>query len=530
MTFEAAFDLVLRLGGTLAAGALALLSAHRRSIQLGDEPTLPQYFVRRSVYRLGIGTWCLLIAVLFYLLVTYWAPLRPLVDALAAPFRENNGSRPVWALDGSLFLPLILAAGALFLLGWEHKFNPLLILRDTIYDASAIPRTAVKVYNVLRVSRLSAIDAQAREQIVGRLLTDSLDVADFDRGSSTLEYRWARSCVLFDKINSYATQDSYARFFAEPSLMWGDICIMFNDASEKMAVWKRGPASSARTIELLQQLDRLNGLLCRFLACLIIVDSPTERELWQKVERLGGSPRQARLKHTYKYLVTYAAALAAGVVVGRELSVFIWNQIVGGEGGLAHFQFDTLRWILWGILIFVVPIALVFAARATSYRIMPEQPERYYGFYVLMSLAGFLFGTAFAGLVLGLDAANGGDFDFLRSFVDSMRWGLLPAMMCGYVAFEMDTFVSDDQPRREMVWRALLRFAAWAALGLVMMLYATDDLRGIDNALRFTAVVTTAFVVGFLGAVTRFKTIPSALQAQALEENDVARKPASSAD
>ena len=52
----------------------------------------------------------------------------------------------------------------------------------------------------------------------------------------------------------------------------------------------------------------------------------------------------------------------------------------------------------------------------------------------------------------------------------------------------------------------------WGLTGLVIMLYATDDLRLIDSQLRFTVVMTTMLVVGSLAAVARFKTVQSYIE------------------
>jgi hypothetical protein len=73
-------------------------------------------------------------------------------------------------LDGSTIMPLIAAGLFLFFIAWESKFNPLLIFRDSIHDAFAIPTKAVEVYNALITSRLSAVDDGLKAQIANRLL------------------------------------------------------------------------------------------------------------------------------------------------------------------------------------------------------------------------------------------------------------------------------------------------------------------------------------------------------------------------
>jgi hypothetical protein len=92
-----------------------------------------------------------------------------------------------------------------------------------------------------------------------------------------------------------------------------------------------------------------------------------------------------------------------------------------------------------------------------------------------------------------------------------MPWGILPALMCGFVAYQMDSPVDETESKRRMWALALVRLLAWSAIGLVIMLYATSNIPANQHGLRFVLVVTTAFVSGFLGAVARFKVVQSAL-------------------
>lgn len=500
-------DLAFRLVATGFAVWLAYRSFQRRSIQLGDEPTLPQYFVRRGVYLAGSVTYVALVAGGFFAMFTMWLPLQPLLEAIAENWRSGNLASLFLSLDESHVLPLIVAGAALALIGWESKLNPVLILRDTIYDASAIPRRAVEVYEVLRHSRLAAVPREERQRIIALPIVPNVDLDDFDKSSASVEYRWARNCMLFDKIQTYAAQPSFARLFAEPSLKWGDICIAFNRVSEMVTTWKRGPTHYTRTLQLMDELDSLNRRLCRLLAGLVIFEAGSERELWNTVVRLGGSPNRARLKHTWKYVLTFAAAMVIGVIVGREMSVLLYNTLVDGESSLRHFAIDTFRWIVYASSIYILPLVLVFAARLTSFRIMASEETRFYGFYTFMIVLGFFVSTSFSALVLGLSAST--EFDFIASFVASMRWGILPAMLCGLVAYQMDSPVPDSEPKGEMYLRGGLRFVIWGVVAMVIMLYATDDLRVIDPELRFTVVVTSTFMVGAIAAVARFKTIQS---------------------
>ncbi|MDA1342813.1 MAG: hypothetical protein O2966_02830 [Proteobacteria bacterium] len=509
MTIETLINFVVKFIGIGIVFFLAYQSFQKRRIQLGDEPTLPQYFVRRSTYFLGIASYCTLMAALYGLLTWQWLPLEPLVTLIVKDLRTWQLVDLMNGLDGNAIVPLIAAALLLFFIAWESTFNPLLILRDSIHDAFAIPTKAVEVYNALISSRLSAIDETLKEQIANRLLIPTMDLGDFDKSSVTVEYKWAHNCLLFNQIQSYANQSSYRRLFNEPSLKWGEICISCNAMSEKVNIWKEAEPHYTKTVNLINDLDHLTGLLCRLLAALVVFGSASENEIWASVKQLGGKAQEDRLKHTYKYILIFTAATAIGVMLGRELSVSLHNAFLFPEKPLPHFNYATLRWIAYAIPIYVLPITLVFIARTLAARHQQGQSELNYGFYMAMMIAGFIVSTTSSLLVLELTYYRREYFNFLDSFIQHMRWGILPALMCAFVAYRMDMPVSEAETLGKLIMLAVLRFLGWGLVAVIIMLYATDDITVEEPNLRFTLVGTAFFVVGLLGASARFKTARS---------------------
>ena len=506
MTTELLINFAVQFLGTGAAFFLAYRSFQKRRIQFGAEPTLPQYFISRSTYWLGVASYCTLIAALYGLLTWLWLPLEPLVTLIVKSLASGEWVNLINGLAGNTIISLIAAGLLLFFIAWESKFNPLLILRDSIHDAFAIPTKAVEVYNALITSRLSAVDDSLKAQIANRLLVSSIDSGDFDKSSATVEYKWAHNCLLFDQIQNYANQSSFRRFFNEPSLKWGEICISYNAMSEKVAVWKEAEPHYTKTVNLIKELDHLTGLLCRLLASLAVFGSASEHDIWATVKQLGGNVREARLKHTYKYVLLFTAATAIGVMLGREISVSLHNAFLFPDKPLAHFNYTTLRWIAYAIVMYVLPIALVFILRTLAVRYQREQSDRYYGFYMAMMIMGFIVSTSVSTLILELTFYHRDHFNFLESFIQHMRWGILPALMCGFVAYRMDTPVSESEAPGKLIMAAALRFLGWGSVAVIFMLYATDDMTVQELNLRFILVGTAFFVVGLLGAFARFKT------------------------
>jgi hypothetical protein len=501
MASEIAFRL-LQLAGTVLTLVLAWRSFERRFITLGDEPTLPRYFAPRSQYGLGTITYAAIMALLYLMLVSVWMPLRPLMEVLF----DNAASDPasyLASITAALVVPLIITVLFFVVISWESRLNPVLVLRDVIYNLFAIPSRVQEVYTALRAAGLEGVDDARREQCMAHLLADSLDLDDFDKSDDTLEYRWARACLLFDQIQSYADRPSYRRFFMEPSLKWGQICILFNETSEKIANWKGAEPHYTKTLQLIEKLDQLIEWLCRLLACIVVYGSPGEKELWQSVASLGGDQRRVRLRHTYRYLLVFTASIVLAVMIGRELSVTLYNVLFSPEQMLGHFDFATIRWSLFAVSMYVLPVAVVFIAHIEAYR-SPRNPARYYGFYVLMTTICFVISTSMSALIFGL-SADDTQFSFAASFVGSMRFGLLPALMCGYIAWQMDSPADDEEQWGDVIRFALLRGVSWWVIGLIIMLYATDEIPLESEGLRFTMTLTSAFVSAFLGVAARFR-------------------------
>ena len=505
MNIELLINLSVQFLGVGAAFFLAYRSFQKRRIQLGAEPTLPQYFIRRSTYWIGTASYCTFIATLYWLLTWQWLPLEPLLTHIVKNLGSGRLVNLLNGLDGNTIIPLIVAGLFLFSIAVESEFNPLLIMRNSIHDAFAIPTKAVEVYNALISSRLSAVDDNLKTQINNRLLVPSIDPGDFEKSSATVEYKWAHNCLLFDQIQNYADQSSFRRFFNEPSLKWGEICISYNAMSEKVVVWKEAEPHYTKTVKLIKELDHLTGLLCRLLASLVVFGSASENETWSTVKRLGGNVHEAGLKHTYKYILLFTAATAVGVMSGREISVSLHNAFLFPDKPLAHFDYATLRWVAYAILMYVLPITLVFISRTLVFSHRREQSDRYYGFYMAMTIMGFIVSTTASALILELTYYKD-NFNFLESFIQHMRWGILPALVCGFVAYRMDTPVNESDDLGKLIMDATLRFLGWGSVAVIIMLYATDDLLLQETNLRFTLVGTAFFVVGLLGASARFKT------------------------
>ncbi|NNC54654.1 MAG: hypothetical protein HKO07_02900, partial [Pseudomonadales bacterium] len=101
---------LFQLLGLTVACALAYWSFRRRSLSLGEEPTLPEYFTRRSMYWLGIATYCTLIALIFLAMVNLWMPIAPLLEASRGYLAQGDIEGLFARLDGALLLPWIAAA------------------------------------------------------------------------------------------------------------------------------------------------------------------------------------------------------------------------------------------------------------------------------------------------------------------------------------------------------------------------------------------------------------------------------------
>jgi hypothetical protein len=207
-------------------------------------------------------------------LLSVWLPVRPLVEDVARNLAAGDPQALLASLTSTALIPLLAAALLLFLIALESRFNPVLLVRDAVYDMFAIPRKAHEVYNVLRTSRLAGVDAEVRKESLDRLLVPSLDLGDFDKASDTVEYKWAQTACCSGRSSPTRISPPSVASSRSRRSKWGQICLSFNEASEKVAIWRSAEPHYTKTLSLMQQLDHLTGLLCRLLACLVVFGSP----------------------------------------------------------------------------------------------------------------------------------------------------------------------------------------------------------------------------------------------------------------
>lgn len=114
MTAEFLINSAVQFLGTGATIFLAYQSFQKRRIQLGEEPTLPEYFIRRSTYWIGIASYCTFMAALYSVMTLRWLPLEPLVTLIVKNLRSRELLSLLNGLDGNTIIPLISAALFLF--------------------------------------------------------------------------------------------------------------------------------------------------------------------------------------------------------------------------------------------------------------------------------------------------------------------------------------------------------------------------------------------------------------------------------
>ena len=100
MTSEPLIYLIVQFLGTGLVFLLAYRSFQKRRIELGEEPTLPQYFSRKSTYWLGTVSYCLFMAGFYLLLTLLWQPLEPFVILVVNNFQPGKLVNLLNGLDG----------------------------------------------------------------------------------------------------------------------------------------------------------------------------------------------------------------------------------------------------------------------------------------------------------------------------------------------------------------------------------------------------------------------------------------------
>jgi len=498
--------------GTGLSLVLAARSFQHRLVQFAGQPALPRYLTRPKLYVVGLVSYSVLVLAFYVALILYWGPLAdtfgPIVDKNT--FVGKLVDRGTTGEPNKSLIPWLAAAVVLYLISWESKYNPLLIVREVIFDAVSIPRMAVNVYQSLRNAEFRNLNEVEIAAVLRAPTVTAVCAGDFKVNRNTVEYKWSHICYLLYSALKFADQPSYESVFGDEMMRWDSIRTDYLAVGSQVTAWKTDHPDYTETLGLIATLDDLTLRLYRLLACAAVFGNGNEKQVWDFVQEVTKSSAIPAPKDITPFVLLFTASILLTILIGRELSVAAYHQFIGPANDIPPWDANKMAW--WAsisILLYIVPITLMFWIRNYFRQRFPFEGRRYWNLY--LGFGAMAFGIA----ILSLPTTAGVGFDlsspvYWAKVTAGIQWGFLPALMCGYVAFRMDSIVPPAEPARRMIMTALARFTLCGATGLVVLTWASlvtvlPNSDHLSPSQTFVIVASGTLLVGVLGALSRFR-------------------------
>lgn len=494
--------------GFILSSYLGFKSFNKQWTTITDTPTYPRYLTSQRLYATGIIGYALMTGMLFILVIVYWAPLKPLISMalgnIGVPTTEIGNPTAEKTLT-----PILAVALVIFLLGWESAYNPLRIIRQAFYDFVAIPRKAYEVHTALRNSNLLKKFNDQREDIITALgVADSLNLGDFEKNKNTIEYRWANICMLFFEMNGYAKDKSYRSFFGDRELKWRDIQKQHSKLSESVAKWKKKSTHYTESIDLLNQLEKLESHLYWLLTFLHFYGSNSADALKEKIDQYGSDSEEVKLVKPCQKIALIGMGVGAATLIGHEMGVFVCRTLDYTVDGMLPplFGMEALVWLAYAMAGIWLPTAIVIVARCRMFRVMPVGKGEYWGFYIITFISVFLF-SVLAFILVDLmfvyfdsQAQTDSLVNYIKTF---SRWGMFPALIASFCAYCIDhncKFLV-EKINRISILSSLKTAVIFSMSASVIGIFATADFviakRVIIVATLFFLLATVPFLLSF---------------------------------
>jgi hypothetical protein len=497
---------------------LAYRSFALREVQFDGAPVAPNLLTNRLYLSSGFIFYWLLIMLSYTIITYYWGPLSKIV----APYLKDT---PLEKLVGDgnrtpdTLVPLVVACAAAWALVWDAKYNPFRIMLEFALDLIRVPDKAMTTLEKLRAAKFRRPPPEEAAIIAADEDILNCEADDFRLDRKDLLYRWAHLChlryLLFEYLRDdpergHAWVDRHRRGAQVITrLKWADLDKSYREVAPRFGTWRKSTNRDLdEAIEIFSGINDLKEKHYRLLACLIVCVSGNEREIWERLQKLSRDPVQPVPGNLTLYLTLFCTSLFVSILIGRELSVSLYLNLIGPSDTIAHFDIDRLKyWVLVSLLIYTPPITLMFAFRRWMRDQFPFNEQRYWGIYASFGLLAFITTIlVLPELRFHGHAPQWFSPEYWGSVWDDLLWGLMPCFLTGTVAYRMDSPASSTDLRRDVFHdRARLALICAAAGGVFSFLGALGSLT-LSPPEKFVVVCTVTLLGGITGWLSRFKT------------------------
>jgi hypothetical protein len=501
-----------------AAGAVvtAYLGAdafRRRQFQLADVPTLPRYMTRPQLFHFGMGVFVAACLLIYAVLVCFYKDFLPIVQ-----FFDPDAYRwLVTVAEPSSYTTGIIVGTAIFflLLGYEHRANILLILRDLIYSWVSIPEKCSELMTLIRDNL--EIPKDAAEAVLTSRFASNLSLRDFTKDKETPDRKLAEISYMIWWLRQKEKTGENLSFFSEPSLLWEQVKTAYARVTDKVARDRKSGIliTDSQSDDTFADINALYAKLLRLVACFLVYDNGDERGLWESANRFGVTHDVRVIRNPASSCFAYACAVMLTTYLSVTLAALGFDWIMTGSLKAAFAKMDAAiawRWVAYAVAIYCVPLLVILLSRFISQELNPRNTATsssvpHYAAVFLVSMALATMTLAVMLKLLSYGAAQYGVFELMSR---SIRWSLGPAIAGVYVIYCMDTVLDSTVLSAKDIGARLL---AGLTLGTLMALLATIPATTITlppghpwslGKAEFVSVAST-FAIGLvMGALATF--------------------------
>jgi hypothetical protein len=494
---------------------LAYRSFALHEIQFYGAVVTPKLLTSRLNFHRGLlFYWCIII--LSYAVITfYWGPLSTVVGPYVkdTPLEKLIGEK---SQTPAAIVPLVVAGAAAWALAWDAKYNPFRVMLEFALDLTGVPGQATITLEKLRAAKFRRLTPDEIAAIVADDDILNCKADDFGLDRKSLLYRWAHLCHLRYLLVSFLRNPGRGRTWIDrrsaeviTKLNWADLDKSYRELAPRFKTWRESADRDLdEGIEIFSDINDLKEKHYRQLACLIVCISRSEHEIWTRLQELSRDPVTPMPGDPALYLTLFCAGLFASILIGREISISLYLNLIGPSAEIVHFDIARLKfWFLVSLLIYTPPIAVMFAFRRWMRDRFPFNTKRYWSIYASFGLLAYIITI----LVLPELPFRGHAPQWLRAQYwdgvwDAALWGLMPCFLTGVVAYRMDSpaFAADSQ-RVALFDRARVALICAGAGGFFSLLGAMGSPL-LHPPERFVVVCTVTLLGGTAGWLSRFKT------------------------
>jgi len=485
--------------GFLMSFLVGYKSINKRWLTIGNMPTYPRYLTSQRLFHVGIFGYALVSGLFFIAVTVYWVPLQPLVSLVLGHMNLDTDAINQITAEEAL-APLLAVALVIYLIRWNSPYNPLLIVQNAVYDFAAIPGKAYEVHSTMQNSKFFEKYQKRAEEIIAELkVENSLNKGDFEKNQKSIEFRWANVCMLYFDVGNFAKDFSYRRFFAEKSLNWPQIQSEHIHLSEKVALWKKSEPDYINSIQLLQQLEKIQDRLLWLLTFLHIFGSNSEEALWKKIDQYSTNPRKTQMPSPCKQIAVVGMGIAFATLGGHELGILFCKWFLSNSAEIPQFfTFEALKWLPFAMCAIWGPIAINTLIRCKLVRTFPPGEREYWGMYMVMFLLTFflsLCAFVMVDFVMMYFRNTLMDAYLLKDrFKVFARWSIFPALIGSYCLYCIDRhrLLENKKSSKLKLSGSIQRALLFGIAGSFLGLFATATFP--SSASRIT-VITTLFLI-----------------------------------